>query len=152
MYYDYDIIKSKLECIFVNENKYNNFAGITKDYIEEVRKDMEERKDFFRTKGEWITTLVMSIIDKRPNAKIDSFDKRIIQLIEGLDPYCYTYKRFVTMDRPGNKAKMKQLQSLPAEERAKEIKAEKLRLAEFKDDVEEKIGHFEQKIIKYESV
>ena len=151
MKYDKEIATGKIEALFKNECSFNEFAGITKEEIEKLREDLKERRKRFPTKGDLINNIIQNISNTNKRTVASDFDRKIMYLIEALDPHLFTYKQYVLMDRPNNKKRIKMINELAEEKRLFKLEEEKIKLSEYISSVEAELGLFIKKLIPYES-
>lgn len=151
MYYDKEIATGKIEALFKNDGSFNEFAGITKEEIEKLREELKERKKLFPTQGDWINNILQNISNSNKRTDATDFDRKIMYLIESLDPHLFTYNQYVLMGRPNNKKRIKMINELSEEKRLFKLEEEKLKLKEYISSIEAELGLFIKKLIPYES-
>lgn len=151
MKYDKEIATGKIKALFTNECSFNEFAGITKEEIEELREELKERRKLFPTQGDWINNILQNISNSNKRTVATDFDRKIMYLIESLDPHLFTYNQYVLMGRPNNKKRIKMINELSEEKRLFKLEEEKLKLGEYISSIETELGLFIKKLIPYES-
>ena len=151
MKYDKEIATGKIEALFKNAGSFNEFAGITKEEIEKLREELKERIKLFPTRGDWINNTLQNISNTNKRTVATDFDRKIMYLIEALDPHLFTYKQYVLMDRPNNKKRIKMINELAEEKRLFKLEEERIKLREYISSVEAELGLFIKKLIPYES-
>ena len=150
MYYDSEKVKIKLDRLLMYENNFNNFQGITKEDIETISKTIARRRPHAKTRGEWLNNVLQTVLDYRSADRIDSFDKKIIYLIQGMDPNCYIMEKYKAMGNPHSNIRLKEINKLEGKAKAEALKVEEYKLKEYKDDIGLSLGFFDSRLMKYE--
>lgn len=151
MYYNKEAAIRSLKDLLKNDSSFNEFAGITKEEIEKLREELKERRKLFPTRGDWINNILQNISNSNKRTVATDFDRKIIYLIESLDPYLFAYNQYVLMGRPNNQKRVKLINKLSEEKRLAKLEEEKTKQKEYIKSVETELGLYIPKLILYES-